>query len=132
MERFTSRHGWLPVKRTIVILGLVAVAFTSFSCEERQDFPQLLDVSAPPGPFNLTITSPAPQQYDLAWEISDPAAVKLYRVYIVSLGMPQLVGTSDTTTFLAQTVLPIQGIVFGVSAVSTENVESDLATAVAP
>jgi len=120
------------VKRTIVILGLLAVTFASFSCEERQDFPQLLNVSAPPEPFNLTITSPAPQQYDLAWEISDPAAVKLYRVYIVSFGTAELVGTADTTQFLAQTILPIQGIVFGVSAVSTENVESDLATAVAP
>jgi hypothetical protein len=113
-------------------LGLLVLAWALVSCEERQEFPQPLAISAPPKPFNLTVTSPAPQQYDLAWEISDPAAVKIYRIYLVSYGPPELVGTSETPSYLAETVFPISGLVFGVSAVSIENVESDLATAVAP
>ncbi len=122
-----------------MILGLLVVACTFFSCEERQDFPQPLAVSVPPKPYNLVVTSvePAPGEivweYDLTWEVADPTAVKIYRIYIVgNSGLKEMAGTSEELQVALLWVGSLEGTVFGVSAVSVENVESDLATAVAP
>lgn len=119
------------MKKTIVfILCLFAV----IACEKREDFPSMLAIAPPPTPTNFQVTSPAEQEYDLTWEIDDPnGVVKEFWIYAYSsLTLPDTVGTTTGTSYFVRSAIPLQGLVFGVSAVSNQNVESNLAIAPAP
>jgi len=113
-----------------LVFGLLVL----LGCENREDFPPLLPITPPPTPTNFEVTSPGPLQYDLKWSINDPdGIVKEFWIYAYSqISLPDVVGTTTDTTYLVETSFELPGLTFGVSAVSTQNVESDLATALAP
>lgn len=110
------------VKRFIVILALVVTA-----CARHDDVPPPLEVMTPPTPKNLVVETVDQLTYDLSWEIDDPAVVKEYRIYSeYGTSGPQLEGTTDTTTIQVISPVALSGLVFCVSAVTLENVESAL------
>ncbi len=113
------------MRKTILII-LCAAALSA--CEKREDFPPKFDITPPPQPFNLSVSTPTPTQYDLTWEINDPIPkrVREYYVYLYTgLGPPDSLGTSQNTTFTWTSPFPITGIAFGVTSVTDQNVESD-------
>lgn len=114
----------------VAVVGALALAA---GCKKHEDFPAPLDVVVPPTPANFVITNPQGNDYDLSWEISDAGAVKNYRLYLVGLGLaPELLAEPATTTFPITLSFDATGLQFGVSAVSTDNVEGKMATAVVP
>lgn len=118
------------MRKALLVFGLLVL----LGCEKREDYPTSLSITPPPTPTNFEVTSPGPLQYDLSWSIDDPdGIVKEFWIYAYSqISLPDTVGTTTGTTYLVETSFQIPGLVFGVSAVSTQNVESDLATAPAP
>jgi len=119
------------VRKTIIIV-LCSLALAG--CEKREDFPPKFDVTPPPQPFNLSISTPSQTQYDMTWEITDPdQVVQEYHVYLITgLGAPDLIGTSTTTSFTWTSPFPVSGIAFGVTSVTGQNVESDPEIEIAP
>ena len=114
-------------KAIINVWCVVLCAALLAACEKREDFPTELDITPPPVPFNLSISTPSQTQYDMTWEINDPGSiVKEYYVYLYTgLTLPDSIGTSTTTSFSWTSPFPISGIAFGVTAVTDQNVESD-------
>lgn len=114
----------------IIVTGLLVLT----GCEKREDQPSVLDVTPPPRPFNLEIVKTSTTIYTLTWQIDDPSTVvSEYRVYSInSFGPPDLLGTTDQLTAEIDTVVELGGLVFGVSAVTIENVESDVTSLAAP
>jgi hypothetical protein len=114
-----------------MIVGAMALAA---GCNKHENFPAELDVVVPPTPSNFVITNPQGTDYDLSWQISDAAAVKNYRLYLVgSLGLaPELLAEPATTTFPITLSFDATGLRFGISAVSVDNVEGNMTTAVVP
>ena len=117
--------------RKALLITLCTLAFSA--CDKREDFPTKYDVVIPPKPYNLSVTFVGAQsEYDLTWEIDDPnQVVDRYFVYLSSgLGVPDTIGTTQTTSFVYPWPFELSGLVFGVTAVSDQNVESDAATVV--
>ena len=113
------------MKKWIVIFVLFVAA-----CSKHDDVPPPLEVMTPPTPKNLVVETVDQLTYDLSWEIDDPAVVKEYRIYSeYGSSGPVLEGTTDTTTIQVISPVAISGLVFCVSAVTLENVESPLACA---
>jgi hypothetical protein len=102
-------------------------------CARHDNFPSLLAVVVPPTPGNFTVTTTDDIVYDLAWTNSDPTSVIDFRIYTLNIltGAPENVGSTVTTSFQANTTFATPGIVWGVSAVSPDNVESSIAFATA-
>jgi hypothetical protein len=116
-------------KSLLIVLCTLAL----LACEKREDFPPKYDITIPPQPYNLSVTYVEAQRvYDLTWEIDDPdQLVEEYFVYLSSgLAAPDTIGTTTTTSFTYNWPLNLSGLIFGVTSVSDENVESDPATAV--
>ncbi len=118
------------MKKVLLVLGVILIV----SCEKREDFPPLLPITPPPAPTNLVVESYDPLEYDLTWQIDDPnSAVREFWVWAWSdITLPETVGVAVDTFFCAETNFQIPGLVFGVSAVSDQNVASSLAIAAAP
>jgi hypothetical protein len=118
------------LRKTLLVIGLLVL----WGCDSREDFPPTLPITPPPTPTNFVVTSPAPLQYDLEWSINDPdGVVKEYWIYAYSsISLPDTVGTTTETSYPVETSFEVPGLVFGVSAVSFQNVESDLAISAAP
>ncbi len=113
-----------------VVLCALALAT---GCKKHENFPEPLAVVVPPTPTSFVITNPQGNDYDLSWEISDPSKVQGYRLYLVGLGLaPELLAEHDTTSFAITLNFDATGLRFGVTAVSTDNVEGAMATAVVP
>jgi len=110
------------LKKWIVIFVLLVAA-----CSKHDDVPPPLEVMTPPTPKNLVVETVDQLTYDLSWEIDDPAVVKEYRIYSeYGTSGPQLEGTTDTTAIQVISPVALSGLVFCVSAVTLENVESSL------
>ena len=123
------------MKRAIVLTLVVAATMVAlFACEKREDFPPVLPVIPPPMPTNFQVTSPADQEYDLTWDIDDPDnVVEEFWIYAYSaFTLPDTIGTTTNTSYFVRTAIPLEGLIFGVSSVSDQNVESDLAIEPAP
>jgi hypothetical protein len=107
-------------------------------CPKHENLPTALEITVPPAPSNFNITVPASSTtYTFEWEISDPANVKGYRLYNIGLfATPELL--ADETTITGTEITPpafgysLAGLQFGVSAVSTDNVEGPMTIATAP
>ena len=111
------------MKKWFVIIGLLVVA-----CSEHDDVLPPIDVIDPPTPTNFQVETADLLTYHLSWDIDDPAVVKEYRIYS-QYATSELVleGTTDTTVVDVISPVAIEGVVFCVSAVTVENVESHLA-----
>jgi len=126
----------LPQTRRIRGFALAALAASlAFvtACPKQEDFPAALDVIVPPTPEDFVITNPQDNDYDLNWTISDPGDVKNYRLYLVGLGLaPELLAEPTTTTYPITLPFDAGGLQFGLSAVSTDNVEGAMVVATVP
>jgi hypothetical protein len=110
------------LKKWVVIIGLLLMA-----CSEHDDVVPPIDVAEPPTPTNFQIETADLLTYHLSWEIDDPAVVKEYRIYSqYGTSGPVLEGTAETTSIDVVSPVAIEGLVFCVSAVTVENVESHL------
>jgi hypothetical protein len=122
------------VKKVLLALSLLAVIGLLSVCEKREDFPQMLNVTVPPQPDSLVVEKLDATNYHLTWTIDDPNnVVKEYRVWSVNrFTPPDTIGTTVELKADVNTVIPISGLVFGVSSITIENVESDLTIQAAP
>ena len=122
------------MKKVLLALSLIAVIGLLSVCEKREDFPQMLNVTVPPQPDSLVVEKIDATNYSLTWTIDDANnVVKEYRVYAVNSFLPpDLIGSTNELFTDVNTVIPVSGLVFGVSSVTIENVESDLTIQAAP
>jgi hypothetical protein len=121
----------------VLILVVAAVTVALAACEKREDFPPLLPIDSPPTPYDFEVVQGLPPDtldYDLTWKIDDPdSLVKEYWIYAYSsVTIPDTVGTTTDMFYAVRTAVDLPGLVFGVSAVTGQNVESDIVTAPAP
>jgi hypothetical protein len=127
--RFDSRG------RSLLTLALLlGTVFVSVGCPKHENFSRPLGVEYPPRPENFVITNPQNYDYDFNWSISDPGAVKGYRVYLLGgeFGSDELIGETTQPSFLAQFPFSVANLTFAVRAVSNDNVEGLADTATAP
>jgi len=119
------------VKKAILVI-LITLALVA--CDKREDFPPMFSVVNPPQPYNLSVTQPTSTTYDITWDIDDPdQIVKEYWVYLVTgLGPPDTIGTTPSTSFTWSTPFSVSGLLFGVTSVTDQNVESNMSTVQAP
>lgn len=114
-------------------LLLILCTFALAACEKREDFPPQYNMVIPPTPTDLSATWVAgSSQYDLTWNIQDDDnLVDVFFVYLsTGLEAPDTIGTTTSTSFSFSWPFELSGLVFGVSSVSAQNVESDLAITV--
>jgi hypothetical protein len=108
------------------ILWFLAAALV-WGCSKHESPPAPLAIPVPPKPMDFRVTMPTEGDYYLDWWVEDSTAVDHYRVYIYdrSLG-PTLVDTTSVSDYHYNFYMPILGVIWGVSAVSVENVESEI------
>jgi hypothetical protein len=113
------------LKKLIVIAALVLSA-----CARHDDMLPVLEVMEPPVPANLTIVTDDYITFQIAWDIEDPTSmVSYYRLWAATpytSAAPLDTTVLTSATIVTQDGLPIRGITFCVSSVTTENVESVL------
>jgi hypothetical protein len=110
------------LKKWVVIFALFLAA-----CSEHDDVLPPIDVAVPPTPSNFQVESADLLTYHLSWQIDDPAVVKEYRIYSrYATSDLVLEGTTESTSIDVVSPVAVEGIVFCVSAVTLENVESHL------
>ena len=93
------------------------------SCSRHEELPPLLPLVEAPTP-DLTVFTADSLVFNLSWTVSDDTNVIFYRIYTE---IPLLGTTMDTTMVLnaqVNTGIQIPGILFGVSSVTFQNVES--------
>lgn len=112
-------------------------------CPKHENSPTELDLveAAAPDSFRVTsngINTSGEYEYDLRWWVTDATNVKSYRLYLVGASFaPELVHTTtpdETSDLFLPVKLPSngQGLQFGLSTVSTGNVESGMKVATIP
>ena len=109
------------MKKALLILAILLV-----SCAKHKDFPNPVDVDEPPLPMNFTVEMPDSFTYKLNWSVSDSISVSYYNIYLFDQFYgPQLVTTTNLTNY-QQSYFPLYvvGLVWGVSSVSIDNIES--------
>jgi hypothetical protein len=115
------------------MLVLIICTLALAACQKREDFPPQYNLVIPPTPTNLSVTwVQARSQYDITWDIDDPDnLVDVFFVYLSSgLEPPDTIGSTTIPTFSFTWPFELSGLVFGVTSVSEQNVESDAAIAV--
>jgi len=118
--------------RSLACVVAAAALLISAGCAKHKDFPSPLALIAPPTPANLVITDDTGGKYTMTWGVDDPAIVDHYNIYSVSSFGAALEGTTTDTEFGVDLLIPVGGVVLGVSAVTVENVEGAMVTAVTP
>ena len=121
-------------RRAGLVMASGALLLVLGGCPKHENFPTALDVDVPPTPANFAITvAPGTTDYTFEWEISDPAGVKNYRLYVIGLSLlPELLAEPTTTTVSRTLPYSVAGLQFGVSAVSEGNIEGTMVIADAP
>ena len=119
-------------------VGLVLVLVLSASCSRHKDgdlitFPNLVTSRAPD---SLRVTTSNDIIFTLEWFLSNTANVRVYRIYFNLTGEPVLFDSTAvgimTKVVNPFVIIPIAGLVLGVSSVSTGNVESSITFGTAP
>jgi hypothetical protein len=122
------------VKKIVIFVGLIAVV--AAACARHDDsVPPMLPVVTSPSPTNFTVATSDDIVWNLSWSIADPTVVRFYLVYTLNpfTNMPELADTAMTPTPPPyNTGAAVPGLVWGVSAVSTDNVESTIIYSSAP
>jgi hypothetical protein len=114
------------------LLAAVAVFALVAGCSQHDDPAAPLELIDPPTPSNLSIVNNGDGTYDITWDISNESVVKNYRVYSFLTGQPALEGEPTDRMWEAFTLIPISDLPYGVSAVTTENVEGPIAVVLTP
>jgi hypothetical protein len=111
-------------KLSIVVVLLLAACTTDLT------LPPAIDGIVGPRPENFSVTTTDDILYDLSWSVTDPTIVQFYRVYAFDVtGFPSLLDTTSSTAVQVNTTIPTPGVFFGVTSVSTDNIEGPLAAA---
>ncbi|HXV14926.1 MAG TPA: hypothetical protein VEC56_12040 [Candidatus Krumholzibacteria bacterium] len=120
-SRSTHRLSFRAAALALPIL-LLGVA----GCPKQEDFPVALDLDVPPTPFNFVISN-AGTNYTFAWEVSDPAAVDHYLVYLLGGGLApnEVIIETALTSVTYDVGFSLAGLQFAVSAVSAQGVEGE-------
>lgn len=125
--------------RLSLVVALVASVGVLSGCPKHENFPSPLALEVPPTPDTFVITdlgagSSGGWDYGLEWNISDPAAVAVYRVYLLNPPFPPELQFETTSTSAPPLNFPFKatGVVLGVSAVSNDNVEGAMEAAEVP
>ena len=110
----------------IILVALVAIVVVASACSRHNDFPPLLPIQEPPVPQNFDVTTQDDQNYTLTWSVDNPSLVAYYQIYLIDFftGLPEPVDTTTTTLVQVDVGTPFPGLIFGVSSITTENVES--------
>ena len=116
----------------IVLCATAALVLSPGCSKQHEDFPDPLGVSAPQKVTNLSVTNPQLFDYDLDWDIGDPATVEYYRVYWSLDGFQFALGADSVMTTSASFAAPLPVAAFGVTVVSDEFVEGAMVTAEVP
>jgi hypothetical protein len=118
------------MKRIALIIVLAAI----LGCAKHKDFPSPLDVKAPPTPTNFTVTMDSLGTYYLDWEVVDSSSVAYYQIYTFDAfaGLSAFDTTSVSSYQASFGLFKIVGIVWGVSAVTVDNIESVIVYGSAP
>ena len=112
----------------IAVVALVGAS----ACSSHDDLPTALSITAPPTPAVTDVVDNGNGTYDIFWTVDNASVVDYYRVYSLSFGSPVLEDTTSAMTFGISTIVPVGGVVIGVSAVTVENVEGAMGTGVTP
>ena len=117
------------MRRLFVFLALLLFA----ACSKDLTFPPEVTGVFPPQPQNFSVTTSDDIVYNLSWTVSDTTVVAFYRLYTVDLqsGSAQLQDTSMTRSVQVNTLVPTPGLIFGVTSVSTDYIESAITSGVA-
>lgn len=114
-------------------IGVVVLLVALMGCSSHSDLPTEQSFTPAPTPTNVQITSAGGSLYDMSWSIANAIGVDRYRVYSLSeFAPPELLGETTEMMFGIDTVIPVSGLPFGVSAVTDQNVEGAMAVAVTP
>jgi len=118
------------MKRAALIVVLVAI----LGCAKHKDFPTPMDVKAPPTPANFRVSMDSLGTYYLDWEIGDSSSVAYYQIYTYDAfaGLSEFDTTTTTSYQASFGLFKIVGIVWGVSAVTVDNIESVIVYGTAP
>jgi hypothetical protein len=117
------------LRKLFVLAGLLLCA-----CAEDLPFPPAIVGVRPSEPSNLSVTTLDDMVFTLTWTVSNPATVQFYRLYSLDpiFGQPVFADTTAVDSVQVVTPIPTPGIVFGVSSVSTDNIESRIVYGSAP
>ena len=114
------------MKTWLVIIGLLALA----ACSEHGDVLPPIDVIDPPTPDSLKVETTDYLTFHLSWKIDDPSLVTQYRIYVrldpETLELWGTAAATDTSVLSPFAPVPVAGLVWCVSAITIENVESQL------
>jgi hypothetical protein len=114
-------------------LLLLCIPLLLLGCATHDDFPQAVSVSAPQVPTQFTVAMPDIGVYELDWQVADSTQVSYYRIYIFDpYAGPAEVDQTTVSEYYYEFPIAVTEVVWGVSAVSTENVESRIVYAFAP
>lgn len=123
------------MKRTTQLAAAVFVTgMLAAGCSQHGDLPTQQTYIPPPDITSLEIFDQGGGLYDIDWEVADDTGVSFYRVYAFGLlsGLPELALETEDTIAGVDVGAQIGGLRFGVTAVTIENVEGAMATAVTP
>jgi hypothetical protein len=107
-----------------------------FGCEKREDFPPKLDIIPPPSVANFQVVKVDTvlgflDVFELNWDLADTTVVDHYKIYALVGFTADYIDDSDGPP-QEVTTLATEGLVFGVSSVTFQNVEGNPAFALAP
>jgi len=107
-------------------LALVAAAVLASACSRHDNFPPMIPVQNPPVPQNFTVTTQDNVTFDLTWSVNNPSLVAYYRLFTLNplTGAAEPFDTTSVTNVQVNIGAEYPDIVFGVSSITTEHVES--------
>ena len=116
------------MKKIIVLVVLLII-----SCAKHENFPNEVNVNQPPTPADFVVTMCPDGNYTLNWFVQDSLSVSYYRVFVIDpyTGPDELDTTSVSNYAIDFRPLIVTGIIWGVSAVSVDNIEGRMVSAVA-
>ncbi len=105
---------------------LLAAVVILVGCAKHNDLPSPMDLNAPPTPANFTVNMPDTGNYFLDWDVVDSLVVDYYQIYTFDpfSGPEKLVQTSVSNYHMDFRPFPLLGLIWGVSVVSVDNLES--------
>jgi hypothetical protein len=121
------------MKQSVFHFAVALVVFV-LGCSQHDDTPTRHSFIPAPAITSLNIIDDGGGKYTITWNVDDDTAVQYYRVYWFNFltGALEKVAEPSGTQQGVDIGLEAGGLVFGVSAVTVENIEGAMATAVTP